>query len=265
MKKIFLTCSEKDIIDPAEVEHRVRGISLRFYSELASTQDTAKYVADKTTDKGIVIAAETQTRGRGRFHREWVSPEGGLWFSIIVYPQTKPEKSIQLSIVAAISVCRSLERIFKIKPLIKWPNDVIVKGKKVAGILTEMSYSADKLRWGVIGVGMNVNNPLPRSLRKEASNLKSVLKKRVNRTILLSEILKDLKTIYARFHGHGFGNFEKEFERRSVLNKKKVKIAESGRIYKGRVKKLEADGSLLLEIAKDIRKKITGGTVLEYD
>ena len=264
-KQIFLRNGEKDLIVPARIEPKTLQSGISCYDSVTSTQDVGKIIADRLSNKPRTIVANAQKKGRGRFHRSWASPKGGLWYSTVLFPKFAPGENNQLSLLTAVALCKTLERIFKIRPLIKWPNDILLNGKKLAGILTETAYSAHKLKWAVIGIGLNVNNSLPGELNKEATSLKKLFNKRINRTKLISEILVDFWKYYDAYQKHGFRYFHKDFEKRSVLKNKKVRIAVSGRVFKGVAQKIEKDGSLLLAIAKDIKKSISSGTVIEYE
>ena len=264
-KQIFLKADDKDKFILSDVEPRALQTGISYYESVTSTQDVGKIIADRLSKTPRTIIADTQKKGRGRFHRGWSSPAGGLWYSTVLFPKFVPGENNQLSLITAVSLCKTLERMFQIRPKIKWPNDIIAGGKKLAGILTETAYSSHRLKWAVIGVGLNVNNVLPVGLRKEAVSLKQLLKKKVNRTKLFSAILMGFWKNYSAFRKRGFGHFQKDFEKRSLLKNKKVSIAAGGRVYRGVVQKIERDGSLLLSIAKDIKKSVGSGTVISYE
>ncbi|MGQ0645187.1 MAG: biotin--[acetyl-CoA-carboxylase] ligase, partial [Elusimicrobiota bacterium] len=138
---------------------------------LPSTQDEAKRLALSGAAEGTLVAAERQTRGRGRLGRPWVSPPGGLWYSLVLRPSLSPGRVPALTLVAALDWARVIRRRTGLPAEVKWPNDVWIGGRKAAGVLAEMSSEADRVHWVVLGVGVNVNNPAPRGVRAPAASL----------------------------------------------------------------------------------------------
>jgi len=148
---------------------------------------------------GTVVIADVQTSGRGRFNRTWHSPEGGLWFSILF----KPRKNVRLNFytkLCAVSIVRALKKL-KVEAKLKWPNDVYVDGKKLAGILTETVFEEERLRAIIVGIGMNVNNEVPKELEDKATSLKLLVNEEFERLSVLSLILRKINKalrIYSR-------------------------------------------------------------------
>ncbi len=268
IKKAALNSYEKDVIN-SENLRKIRsyfaGNKINYFLSTNSTQDTAKGLADTGVKEGTVVLAERQSHGRGRFSRKWSSPEGGLWFSIILYPKISPEKNLQFSLITAISLCETLEKAFNIKPLIKWPNDIIYNKKKLGGILVESALISNRVKWTIIGVGLNVNNILSAGIRKKAVSLKNILRFRINRTNLTAEILKNFYSTYQKFKFKRFSYFKRKFQRYSLLNDRNVKIEEGGRIYSGVVKGIDENGFLWIKLKNRISRKILAGTVLKYE
>lgn len=153
----------------------------------------------QTFPHGTVVVADVQTAGRGRFNRTWYSPEGGLWFSILF----KPRKNVRANFytkLCAVSIVRALKH-FKIDAMLKWPNDVYIDGKKLAGILTETVFEEERLGAIVVGIGMNVNNEIPQELRAKATSLKTLVDQEIEKSSVLSVILKKINgalRIYSR-------------------------------------------------------------------
>jgi biotin-[acetyl-CoA-carboxylase] ligase BirA-like protein len=175
------------------------GQKIHYFTEVTSTNDVAKELAIKGAKEGTLVIAETQSRGRGRVGREWVSPEGGIWFSIILRPRVDPEDALKLTLMTAAVVTKVISNMFKLEAEVKWPNDVTINGKKVCGILAEMSTKGGLVDFVVIGVGINANVDLdffPKSLKKFLTSLKEELGKDTDRNRFLCALLEELERCY---------------------------------------------------------------------
>ncbi|MEW6557139.1 MAG: biotin--[acetyl-CoA-carboxylase] ligase [Elusimicrobiota bacterium] len=166
------------------------------FARINSTQDYAKKIA-KESPSGTVVVAEEQTKGRGQFGRTWSSQKGGLYFSIILKPKISPDKIPLLTLKMAWAIIDSLKKIVgkKYKFWVKPPNDVMVtpksevrSHKKIAGILTESSITRNKIDWVIIGVGVNINNEIPKNLKDIAISLKEIIGKKTNITNVFNKI-----------------------------------------------------------------------------
>lgn len=232
-----------------------------YFPQIDSTQIIAKDLGSKGEDEFTLLVAEKQDCGYGRLKRNWSSPEGGIWFSLILRPLLPPDRIPQLTFVMSLSICKTIERMFKVSPKIKWPNDVMLSGRKLCGILTEMSAEVGRTNWVVLGVGLNANNTLPVFLKKVAISLKSELGLAVNRPSLLSTILTNFKKSYAEFCKKGFGIFKPEYNKRSFLAHKKIKVNTGERTIQGLFKGIDGDGYLLLQLNSGATEKIVFGDV----
>src|SRR5690242_3269559 len=142
----------------SHLKTRVIGRDIRVFQETTSTNDVVEKLARDGVKEGVVVFAESQTRGRGRLGRKWVSPAGkGLWFSILLRPDLRPQEATQITIAAATALWRAIHQVTTLRAEIKWPNDILLRGKKVAGILTEMSAEVDRVKHLILGVGVDVN------------------------------------------------------------------------------------------------------------
>src|ERR1035441_7761450 len=155
---------------------KVIGRDIRVFEQTTSTNDVIEKLARDGVPEAAVFFAESQTKGRGRLGRKWVSPERkGLWFSILLRPDLRPQETTQLTVASATALRRAIQSETGLKPEIKWPNDILVGGRKVAGILTELSAELDRVRHVILGIGMDVNQgagEFPPELRKLATSLK---------------------------------------------------------------------------------------------
>src|ERR1019366_4875361 len=153
---------------------KVVGRDIRVFEETTSTNDVIEKFARDGAKEGVVVFAESQTRGRGRLGRKWISPSHeGLWFSILLPPDLRPQKTTQLTVAAATALRRAIFAETQLPLEIKWPNDLLVRGKKIAGVLTEMSAEVDRVRHVILGIGISVNvENFPLELHKVATSLK---------------------------------------------------------------------------------------------
>lgn len=225
------------------------------FSTVGSTQDEAKTRAAGGAGEGTLVLADRQTAGRGRWGRVWVSPRGGLWYSLVLRPSIAPDRCPALTLVAALDWVRVLRRR-GLDARVKWPNDVWVGENKVAGILTEMSAETDRVHWVVMGVGVNVNNRPPAST--DAASV-SQWTGPVSRQELLSDWLTRFVRSYGRFVRNGFGPFQRDFNRWSVLNGRKVRL-EGTISMEGQVLGVDDFGRLRLMTARG-EKTCVGGEV----
>jgi BirA family biotin operon repressor/biotin-[acetyl-CoA-carboxylase] ligase len=173
--------------------------TLKFYKKITSTQTIAKEQANKGFHEGLIVIAEQQTKGYGRNKAIWSSNAGGLWFSMLLRPKIRPSEASKLTLLLSNALKIVLEEKYKLDSEIKWPNDVLVFGKKIAGILIEMSAEQNIINWIVAGVGININNDLPKELESTSISLKNILKKEVSRTEFIAEFLVKFENLYFNF------------------------------------------------------------------
>ncbi|WP_010478602.1 biotin--[acetyl-CoA-carboxylase] ligase [Thermococcus zilligii] len=216
--------------------------------EVDSTNDYAKSIAEESPE-GTVVIAKRQTAGKGRKGRSWASPEGGLWMSVILKPErTDP----RLVFVGALAVVDTLAD-FGIKGWIKWPNDVWVEGKKIAGVLTEGK--AEK--FVVMGIGLNVNNPVPEGLEREATSMIYHTGMELPLDSVLDRLLFHLGGWYGVYKERPELLVEKLRQRTFILGKA-VRVTEDDKTIIGRALDVLDDGSLLLEVGGELRRILYG-------
>ena len=162
------------------------------FQELESTMDQAKVLARSQAPHLSVVIAENQTTGRGRLLRKWFSSRGGLWFTLILKPQLPPVMSYMYNFAASLCLSRTLNRLFDLDVKVKWPNDLLLNGQKLAGLLSEMETKGDMAEFINIGIGLNVNNE-PREYEANAVSIKDILKKEVSRRLILETFLSDFE------------------------------------------------------------------------
>ncbi|MCX6927183.1 MAG: biotin--[acetyl-CoA-carboxylase] ligase [Verrucomicrobia bacterium] len=244
---------------------RVVGRDIRVFKETTSTNDVIEKLARDGAKEGAVVFAESQTWGRGRLGRKWMSPaKRGLWFSVLLRPDLRPQEATRLTVASATALRRAIELETDLKPDIKWPNDILIHGKKVAGILTELNAELDKVKYVILGIGVDVNiNPgdFPAELRKVATSLKAELGKPVSRPELAVAILRELDHDYARIDSKHFAALADEWEEYGTTIGQDVVIRMGERQLRGRAESLGEDGELLLRTEHGHLERIVGGDV----
>jgi len=244
---------------------QVIGRDLRVFQETTSTNDVVEKLARDGVAEGAVVFAESQTKGRGRLGRKWHSPAGGgLWFSVLLRPKLPPQQITQLIVISATAVRRALAQHTAARLEIKWPNDVLINGRKAAGILTELSAELDCVRHVILGIGVDVNqnaSQFPVELRKRATSLKVETGRAVGRADLAVTLLRELDADYARLTAGRFADVANEWERYCTTLGQEVVIRTGERRIRGRAESLGEDGALLLRTEHGHVERVMGGDV----
>lgn len=244
---------------------QIIGRDIRVFKETQSTNDVAEKLARDNVREGVVVFAESQTRGRGRLGRKWVSPaRKGLWFSVLLRPDLRPQAATQLTVAAATALVRAIHSHTGLRAEIKWPNDILVRGKKLAGVLTELSAELDHIKYVVLGIGVDVNltaGDLPADLRKIATSLKLEAGQTFRRADLAAAILRELDRDYERIRKQQFAAVADEWEKHCATLGRRVAIQIGNRVLEGRAESLDADGALLLRTDHGHLERVIGGDV----
>jgi len=244
---------------------RIVGRDIRVFERTTSTNDLIARLAHDGIREGAVVFAESQSRGRGRLGRLWISPaRKGLWFSILLRPDLAPQSATQLTVAAATALARAIAQQTRLVPEIKWPNDILIRGKKVAGILTELTAELDHVKEMVLGIGVDVNlDPaeLPHDLRKTATSLKIECGQAIDRAELAVAILRELDGDYERIRRGQFELVAAEWRQRCGTLGREVSIRIGDRVIRGRAESLDAEGALLLRTQHGRLERIIGGDV----
>ncbi len=223
--------------------------------------DIAKKLAGKGEPEGSVVIAERQVSGRGRFQRKWSSPTGGIYFSLILRPTIPPLEMGKINLLAAVSLAETMRELYALPTKIKWPNDVLVRGKKISGILTEMNTKVDKVNWVILGIGINANFEV-KKLGKTmipSTSLKEELKRRIFLKELLQRLLGRLERNYLKLKKEGFGWLLERWRTFSDTLGRKVKVQTSEGIFWGEALDIDSNGALVLRLANGKKKKIFAG------
>jgi BirA family biotin operon repressor/biotin-[acetyl-CoA-carboxylase] ligase len=244
---------------------RVIGRDIRVFRETTSTNDVADKLARDGVKEGVVVFAESQTQGRGRLGRKWISPPGkGLWFTVLLRPQLPPELVTQITIASATALSRAIRSLTDLRPEIKWPNDLLLGGKKVAGILTELSAELDTVRWVLLGIGVDANlgvADFPHDLRKTATSLRIELGHPIERAALATGLLKELDQAYAQLNRGAFEALADEWEHQCSTLGHEVTIHVGQRRIRGRAESLDPGGALLVRTHHGHLERVMGGDV----
>lgn len=238
------------------------GRPLHFHPSVDSTNVLAATLARDGAAHGTAVIADAQRRGKGRLGRRWVSPPGvNLYLSVILRPAKPAADAPQLSLLAAVGVARTIAGQTSLSPVIKWPNDVLVSGKKVSGkkmagkkvsgVLTEMQAEGPRLRSVVVGIGVNLNAPraaFPPELRDTAASLRLLAGRPLDRAAFTLGLLAHLEKLYAVWVEGGFSGVAEEWEEFAApLLGRPMTVSASGGTVTGIARGLDRDGALLLE------------------
>lgn len=269
-KKGYRLLESPDSLLPQEMKGNINteviGQNLTFFEQVDSTNLYAKRIAEGGFLDGTVIMANEQLNGRGRMGRDWVSPKGkGIWMTIMLKPRISPADASKVTLLAACAVCKAIEEISGLYTKIKWPNDIVLNGKKLCGILTEMSAEIDEINYLIIGIGVNVNIDLedfPKELQAIATSIKIEKGLGVIRKELAAGIINNFERYYKGFIKTGsIKDYINEYKERSAVLGKEVRVTSSTLEIQGTVVDISEDGQLQLEMQDGTIKEIISGEV----
>ena len=235
-----------------------------YCKEVDSTNNYARQLAEQGAGHGTVVVAETQTAGKGRRGRGWVSPAGSaIYMSCILRPQIEPFKASALTLVAAMAVEKAINEMLDVGAMIKWPNDLIIDDRKICGILTEMSSDMDGIRHVVVGIGINVNQTtFPEEIHQMATSLTLASGKKVRRAALVAAIMNDFRDYYQSFIKTADMSLLAEPYNRVLVNRsKQVSVIEPAGTWTGRALGINDQGELMVEQEDGRVKNILSGEV----
>lgn len=244
---------------------RVIGREIRVFRETRSTNEIMEKLAVDNLAEGIVVFAESQTAGRGRLGRRWISPPGkGLWFSILLRPPLRPQEMTRLTIASVTSIARALRNYLGLKPEIKWPNDLLLRGRKVAGILTELNTEPDRIKYAILGIGLNVNleaRDLPDDLHSFATSLLLELGRPLDRAELAVQLLREIDRDYERICTGQFDTVAREWSQQCRTLGNYVSATVGPNQVRGWAESLDTDGALIIRNDHGHLQRIIGGDV----
>lgn len=227
------------------------GQNIHYEESVDSTQKIANRLANEDAAEGTIVIAEEQTLGKGRLSRNWHSPKfTGIWMSLILRPNIPFHEAPQLTLLAAVAVAQAIEDVTDLTPEIKWPNDLLIKGKKVTGILTELQAESDRIHSVIVGIGINVNQKLsdfPEELQNTATSLFIESGKNITRSALIQQILRNMEKLYHTYLQHGFNPIKLLWESYAVSLGKELKATTVNETIIGKALGITDSGVLLLE------------------
>jgi BirA family transcriptional regulator, biotin operon repressor / biotin---[acetyl-CoA-carboxylase] ligase len=231
--------------------YRRLGGKLHYYLEIDSTNKQARELAENGALEGEIVIAEQQTRGRGRLGRSWVSPPFlNLYLSIVLRPNLPPVHAAQITLMAAVALADTVARFAPNPPTIKWPNDILLGGKKLAGILTESSITAETVNYVILGIGVNLNFPhalMPEAIRRRATSLMECGGNTVSREAFFGRLIQDLDRCYGILGEAGFDGIASRWEARFNLRGKRVRVEMGNEALTGIAKGIDRGGALIVE------------------
>jgi BirA family biotin operon repressor/biotin-[acetyl-CoA-carboxylase] ligase len=263
--------SNSDVLLPWEITTGLKtksiGQQAYYFDSIDSTQNQALKMADNLENNGAIIVAEKQTEGKGRSGRKWVSPKGGIWFSIILQPKFDISITTLFPIASALALSIAIEKVFKISPELKWPNDLTIKSKKLAGMLVDVSLESNKIENLVLGVGINfdVNVKQIEKTLKGTPNFYGVAslceqKNKIKPVQLVQTFLLELEKIYELLNKKQVKKIISEWTKRSSTIGKNVELNVIDGKIKGKAIKIDEDGALVV-LENNKTSKIIAGDI----
>jgi len=259
-----------DILAPslirAELGEIEIGHKIVHYFRIESTNTAALALAAKGADHGTAVLAEEQTAGRGRFGRSWFSENSsGIYVSVILRPDLSPADAPALTLMAGVAAHRAVSSVTGLPVEIRWPNDLLMNGKKVCGILTEMSAEIGRLHYVVIGIGINVNQrSMPADIESIATSLRMEGGRLYSRQQILVTFLRELEKLYRTLLDHGSGAVARAWaEASSYAEGKKVRVHSGSRDFAGVTAGLASDGSLRIRREDGMEELVVAGEIVE--
>jgi BirA family biotin operon repressor/biotin-[acetyl-CoA-carboxylase] ligase len=270
-RKGYLLREALDRLVPSEIEASLRtarlGRPIVFEREVDSTNRLARDLAIAGAAEGTIIVAEAQTAGRGRKRRTWYSPPGeGIYLSLVLRPGFQPAEAPKTTLLAGVALAEALLPVVPNRVTIKWPNDILAGGKKVAGILVEAATQIDAIDYMIVGIGINVNTPaegFPAELREKATSLAAEIGHPVSRADIIGDFLERFEQEYCRVGREGFGPLIRRWRELSDMEGRRVRVHGFGGPLEGAIAGIDDDGVLLLTGANGVIERVIAGDV-EY-
>ncbi len=269
-KKGYLLSKNSDLLLPNEIKDDL-GTSvfgkkdIEYFKEIDSTNIKAKDLAEGGAPEGTVIIAEKQVKGRGRKGRTWLSPEGeGIYASLILRPAMAPSGAPKITLMTAVAIAEALLSLVQIKITIKWPNDIMIRGKKLAGILTEISTDMDAVNYIIVGLGLNVNTPsqdFTEELKDRATSIYIETGEPISRARLVRAYLEYFEKYYEMFKANNFTPIMNRWKQLSNIIGQKIIVDVIGKKHVGKVTDIDDEGVLILRDDEGGSQRIFSGDI----
>ena len=239
------------------------GKKVYYFNTIDTTQNFAMKIASKSNENGTVVISKKQTGGRGRMKRKWKSPAGGIWMSIILHPKFDVSYATLVPIATSLALCIAIEKILKIKPELKWPNDVTLRGKKIAGILIDTSIVSNEIENMVLGIGINFKikpHELANTIKKTPNfyGVATLVKKNESALPLVQQFLYELENIFQLINSGRIKKIKNGWTKRSSTIGRNVSIVTNEGNLNGKAVKIDSNGALIISKGKKIEKILVG-------
>ena len=252
-----------------DLKTQLIGKRVYYFEEIDSTQNFAQNIAADKKENGTIIIAEKQTSGRGRLDRKWTSPKGGIWFSLIIHPKFDVSSSTLIPILSAVALSKSIKSVLDIETEVKWPNDITMNGKKVAGVLVDASFQTNSIDYLILGIGINFDidtKKLEKRLTKTPNfygidSLRGKEDKTPPKKLLKEFLLQFEKNLFQLDKGEK-SKIIKEWTKRAAGLGKKITINTSNGKISGISQGIDNDGALKIKTRNEIKKIYVGDVVL---
>ena len=239
------------------------GKRVYYFDSIDTTQNFAIKIASNNNENGTVIISKKQTKGRGRMKRKWKSPSGGIWMSVIIHPKFDVSSATLVPIATSLALCMAIEKMLKIKSKLKWPNDVTLNGKKVAGVLVDTSIISNKIENMILGIGINFKikpHELAGTIKKTPNyyGVATLVKKNESALPLVQQFLNELENILQLINSKQIKKIKNEWTKRSSTIGKNVSIITDQGNVNGKAIKIDNDGALIISKGKKIERILVG-------
>lgn len=245
-----------------QLKTEIIGRRVYYYKETGSTNDVANKLAASGEPEGAIVIAEYQTKGRGRLGRKWISPRGkGCYLSIILRPDILPKEVSRITLLASLSVAKTIRETVNLPALIKWPNDIMINNRKTSGILIEMNGEIDKVNFVIVGIGININTK-EELLPEGATSLMEEKKEEVPRLEFVRALLRNFEKYYKIFNKGKIGGILKEYKQLSAILDREVEVNYHNRVISGSAIDVDNEGALILRLDSGFQERVLAGDVV---
>lgn len=272
-RKAILSAPLSAALDITDVRARLSakrlGTRFHYFAELDSTNTRARELAESGAAEGEIVIAESQTQGRGRLGRRWESPPlSNLYLSIVLRPGLPPKHAPQITLAAAVALVETVGSFLPRPPVIKWPNDILIDGKKLAGILTEAACDTECVQYVILGIGLNLNyraETMPQTLRQRATSMADRAGENLSRETVLVRLIHDLDRCYGELEESGFAALRPRWETHFGLRGRRVRVELGDQTIIGRAQGIDHEGALIVETDDEQRRSIIAGDVIPLE
>jgi BirA family biotin operon repressor/biotin-[acetyl-CoA-carboxylase] ligase len=259
--------SSPDLLRVDDIKSGLRtktvGKIVHLFPEAGSTNTVAMEMASRGEPEGAVVVAETQTAGKGRLGRKWISPKGNLYLSVVFRPPVPVHKAPLITLMGAVAAASAIRSACGLPASIKWPNDILLAGRKVGGLLTEMSAEPDRIRHIVLGIGLDVNmipDALPVEVRETSTTLAIEAGGNIERAVLLQHLLRELDRWYAAFQANDAAVLQ-EWRTLNCTLGNPVSVSGAGEVIEGEAVAIDSEGRLVVKLDDGTERTVAAGDV----